>query len=217
MKIGVLGSGNVARTLAAAWATKGHKVFVGTREPNKPTVVEFVREHHNIIAGSLADAADFGDVILLAINPWTEIQAVLQPLAGKLKGKVLIDVSNNMTFTGQPALAFTDKSMGEYIQEAIPNAFVVKTLNITPAAMMVNPHQSGITPAIGWVSGNDESAKQTVSSLLKDLGWDEIVDLGSLHNSMLQENVGLILTLVVMGLPSSNQKVQSSPSIDRPG
>lgn len=204
MKISVLGSGNVARTLAAAWAANGHEVFMGAREPNKPTVAAFASDHPTIVAGSLADAADFGDIVLLAINPWTEIKTVLQPLADRLKGKVLIDVSNNMTFTGQPALAFTDRSMGEYIQQLVPDTFVVKTLNITPAEMMVDPHRSGIAPAIGWVSGNDKTAKQTVSSLLKDLGWDEIVDLGSLHNSILQENVGLILTLVVVGLPSKN-------------
>lgn len=200
MKIGILGSGTVALTLGKAWAEKGHAVYIGARNPQKPQVISLVQENATIQSGSVADAAAFGDVILLAINPWTEIEGALKPLQKVLSGKVLIDVSNNINFGDRPAMAFSDKSMGEYIQELLPHTSVVKTLNITPAAMMTNPHQSGISSAIGWVSGNSVDAKRIVSELVKDLGWDEVVDIGAVHNSMLQENIGLILTLIVTSL-----------------
>jgi len=88
-------------------------------------------------------------------------------LAQELKGKTVIDVSNNIDFgTGVATLAFTDRSMGEAVQSWLPDSHVVKTLNITPAAMTVQPSESGIVPAIGWVSGNDSGAKQQVTALL---------------------------------------------------
>ena len=200
MKIGILGSGTVALALGEAWAAKGHAVFIGARHSQKPTLKALLQRNQNIQTGALAQAATFGDVVLLAVNPWGEIAAVLHPLQGVLAGKILIDVSNNITFGDKPTLAFRDKSMGEYVQESVPQTHVIKTLNITPAAMMTDPHQSGINPAVGWVAGNNADAKQLVSGLVKDLGWDEVVDIGDIHSSMLQENVGLILTLVVTGL-----------------
>ena len=87
--------------------------------------------------------------------------------------------------------------MGEVIQSWLPEAHVVKTLNITPAPMMVHPIQSGIVPAVGWVSGNSNGAKQKVIALVKDLGWSEVADLGDIHQSRLQESVGLMLTIIV--------------------
>ncbi|HVI69427.1 MAG TPA: NAD(P)-binding domain-containing protein [Magnetospirillaceae bacterium] len=200
MKIGVLGSGTVAQTLAPAWAKAGHDILVGARDLHKQDVKQLSQKYSHLRIGTLAEAAAFGEVVLLAINPWTEIQHVLAPLKDTLKGKVIIDVSNNITFSERTALAFTDKSMGEYVQAIVPEAAVVKTLNITPAAMMVDPHQSDINPAIGWVAGNSTDAKEKVSLLVQDLGWDEVVDLGNLHASLLQENIGLILSLIVRSM-----------------
>ncbi len=200
MKIGILGSGKVALTLARAWAEKGHTIYIGARNPQNQKLATLIQHNPSIQAGSLADAAAFGDSILLAINPWTEIEGVIKPLQEILQDKLLIDVSNNINFGDKPGLAFSDKSMGEYIQALLPHTSVVKTLNITPAAMMVNPHQSGISPAISWVSGNNADANQAVSELVKDLGWDEVIDIGNIHSSMLQENIGLILTVIITSL-----------------
>lgn len=200
MKIGIVGSGNVAQALSKAWAAKGHEVLVGSRSPQKVASTEWLQAQQNIQTGSLEQTAQWGDVVLLAINPWTEIKNVLELLAHDLRGKVVIDVSNNIAFGDQPKLAFTDKSMGEYVQQLLPDAYVVKTLNITPAPMVVNPMQSGIDPAIGWVSGDNLDAKRTVTGLLNDLGWEEVFDLGGIHSAKLQENIGLILTLVISSL-----------------
>lgn len=192
MKIGIIGSGNVAQTLGKAWMNAGHDVLVGARN---------VKSYEQLKFGTQQEAASFGDVVLVAINPWTEIEAVVTSLTQELKGKTIIDVSNNIDFsTGVAALAFTDRSMGEAVQSWLPDSHVVKTLNITPAAMMVQPSESGIIPAIGWLSGNGRGAKQQVAALLTDLGWTEVVDLGDIHQSTLQESIGLTLSIIVMGV-----------------
>ncbi|HTE58601.1 MAG TPA: NAD(P)-binding domain-containing protein [Verrucomicrobiae bacterium] len=201
MKIGILGSGTVARTLGKAWAAKGHEICIGARNPAQEAIVAWQQTiGPKARVGSLQDAAAFGEVILIAINPWTEIEGAVTPLALELESKTIIDVSNNTDFGKvPPKMAFTDRSMGESIQSWLPESNVVKTLNITPAGMMINPGESGITPAVGWVSGNNEGAKQQVAALLKDIGWTEVTDLGDIHQSILQESIGLTLSIIVTG------------------
>lgn len=201
MNIGILGSGNVAQAVGAGLIATGHEVMVSSRDPRSEKVQQWLgkvgtRGH----AGSFAEAAHFGDAILLAINPWTEIEQLLRSLdASDLAGKTVIDPSNNIEFGAPPKLAFTDLSMGESVQRLLPGAHVVKTLTIVPAAMMVNPSRSNIPP-IQWIAGNDQAAKEQVTALLHDLGWSEVFDLGGIKLSRLQEAIGLMVTGIVMQL-----------------
>lgn len=91
------------------------------------------------------------------------------------------------------------------VQEWLPNSHVVKTLNLTPAPMMVDPGAIGIVPAIMWVAGNDSNAKTEVKNLLKDLGWEAVTDLGDIEQSRLQESMGLLLTLIVSSAVASQR------------
>lgn len=197
MKIGILGAGTVAHTLGRAWADTGHDVLIGTRSSKRNTGLKYE---------TMQKAALFGEVILVALNPWIEIENVVRSLTKELKGKTIIDVSNNIEFGKKlPSLAFTDRTMGEALQLWLPASNVVKTLNITPARMMVQPTDSGIIPAIGWVSGNSDTAKRQTITLLSDLGWTRIIDLGDISRSVLQESIGLTLSIIVMEVMAQKQ------------
>lgn len=197
MKIGIVGRGAVAQTLGKSWAAAGHEVYVGARDPQSEKLTSWAQAA-NVQTGSIEDVATFGEVILLAINPWTEIEPLVKKLQDRLAGKTVIDVSNNMDFAARPVrFAFSDKSMGQVVQDWIPKSHVVKTLNLTPAPMMVNPKASGIVPAIMWMAGNDKTAKEQTTKLVEDLGWEEVVDLGSIEQSRLQETMGLVSTIIV--------------------
>src|SRR5512145_26310 len=126
MKIGILGAGKVARILAEGFSNKDHQVSVGFRNPHSDKAVKFLAAvTGKVQTGTLSDAAKFGEVLILAINPWTEIQNVVQSIEGELfQSKPIIDVSNNIIFKGTPALAFTDISMGEYVQNLLPRSHV---------------------------------------------------------------------------------------------
>lgn len=201
MNIGILGSGNVAQAVGAGLIAAGHEVMVSSRDRRSEKVRQWwgkvgPRGH----AGSFAEAARFGDAILLAINPWTEIERLLRTLdASDLAGKAVIDPSNNIEFGLPPKLAFTDLSMGELVQRWLPGAHVVKTLTLVPATLMVNPHLNNIPP-IQWIAGDDQAAKERVTALLQDLGWSEVFDLGGIKLSRLQEAIGLMVTGIVMQL-----------------
>ena len=204
MKIGTLGAGKVAQTLGQGLIEKGHDVLIGARNATAEALVRWqerggVRGH----VGSIGDAAAFGDVILLAVNPWTAIEGVLRSVPVRdLRRKVLIDLSNNIEFGDAPKLAFHHASMGMLIQQWLPDTFVVKTLNIVPADLMVNPSVQGLVPSIMWVSGDNQGAKDTVTALLHDLGWEEVVDLGGIAPSRLQEALGLLTSIVVTNIIS---------------
>lgn len=207
MKIGILGSGNVAQAVGAGLIAAGHEVMVSSRDPESEKVRQWLEKvGHYGHAGSFAEAARFGDAILLAINPWTEIEQLLRSLdASDLASKTVIDPSNNIEFGAPPKLAFTDLSMGESVQRWLPGAHVVKTLTLVPAAMMVNPHMSNIPP-IQWIAGDDQPAKEQVTDLLHDLGWSEVLDLGGITLSRLQEAIGLMVTGIVMQLAQTTAK-----------
>jgi predicted dinucleotide-binding enzyme len=200
MNIGILGAGNVARALGEAFAAKGHAVRIGSRDPGSEKLRWTEKAGGSVAATTLADAAAFGDVVVLAIKTRTEKEAVLQSVGPQLAGKPLIDLSNNIAFGAAPKLAFRDQSMGQRVQEWAPAAWVVKTLNITTAALMRDPKAKGANPAMMWIAGDHPGAKKTVAELLRQTGWDEIVDLGGIETSRFQESVGLLFTIAFSDL-----------------
>ena len=195
MNIGIIGSGNVAHALATGWREAGHDILIGARIPKTNETEYGARSGGRL--GTPEDAARFGDAVLLAINPWTEIEAVLQGLGSVLDGKLLIDLSNNIEFASTPKFAFTERTMGQAIQAWAPNARVVKTLNCVTFEMMHRPHDRGVVPAVMWMSGDDAAAKTMTRNLIHDLGWDEVIDLGGLELTRLQEGLGLIFASAI--------------------
>jgi predicted dinucleotide-binding enzyme len=70
-------------------------------------------------------------------------------------------------------------SLGEEIQKLLPEANVVKTLNIVNCEVMVDPAKSGGDPTM-FISGNNNEAKEKVKGLLNQFGWKDIIDLGDI-------------------------------------
>jgi predicted dinucleotide-binding enzyme len=195
MKIGVIGSGIVAQTLAAKLIELGHDVAIGTRDPTK------LDEKKNM-TGSLRDwlgqvknkgkvlsfkeAALHGELLINATHGQTSVEALQMADAGKLGPKVLIDVANELDFSkGVPpgVLSSQERCLAERIQVAFPNLRVVKSLNTIAATVMVNPRGLKDGDHTVFVAGDDRDAKAKVSDLLKSFGWVDILDLGPLSAS----------------------------------
>jgi len=202
MKIGILGAGTIGKTVGAAWAEAGHEIFLGSRDARHEQLRLWQRQQEGRIRlVSIIEAAEKGELLLLAINPWTEIEKVLMAVQPHIEGKVLMDVSNNIDFTAQPPrLAFRDRSLAQAIQDWAPKAHVVKALNLLPASMIVKPGLQGLVPAVTWVSGDHAPAKDVAKNLIHDLGWEEVIDVGDLSASRLQESTALAMTLVISSL-----------------
>ena len=186
MKIGVLGSGDVGRSLGLGFASHGHDVVIGTRHPDKPELAEWkkkVGKHGSV--GSFSDAAAHGEVLVLAVMGQAA-EAVID-LAGpkRLEGKVLIDVTNPLDFSsGMPPGLFvgTTDSLAERIQRKVPKAKVVKAFNIVSNETMITPTMKDGTPDM-IIAGNDAGAKGTVADLLREFGWGEPIDIGGIDGA----------------------------------
>lgn len=180
MKIGIVGSGVVAQTLAAGLAAHGHAVMLGTREPAK--LGEWAAAHSAVKVGQMAEAAAFGDIGILAVKG-TAAEAALQATdAGRtLAGKPLLDATNPIADAppdGGVLRFFTslDDSLMERLQRAYPAVRFVKAFNSVGSALMIDPKLPGGRPTM-FIAGNDEAAKTTATTLLAEVGWDA-ADMG---------------------------------------
>ncbi len=193
MKVGILGSGDVGKALGRGFVKHGHEVKIGTREPGK--LAEWAKEvGARGSVGSFADAAKFGEVVILA-TLWTGTHPAIE-LAGAehFKGKVVIDATNPLDFShGMPprlALGHTD-SGGEQVQRWLPHAHVVKAFNTVGNAVMVDPEfPGGIKPDM-FIAGNDAGAKQKVTEILTEFRWNTL-DLGGIEGARLLEPMCLV-------------------------
>jgi len=183
MKVGVLGSGDVGRALAAGFVKHGHDAMLGTRDPRKPDIQEWVRNTAGARAGTFDEAARFGEIVVLAVLG--RIAESVIDLAGveNIVGKTLIDATNPLA--DEPpvngVLKYTtgpNESLGEQIQAKVPLAHVVKAFNSVGNALMVNPEFSQGTPTM-FLCGNSEEAKSRVADIARQFGW-EPYDCGSI-------------------------------------
>jgi len=186
MKIAVLGTGNVGKTIGNRLIELGHNVCMGSRTADNAKAIEFAAiKPEQTTNGTYADAAQFGELIFNCTSGMGSINAL--ELAGddNLKGKILIDVSNPLDASQgfPPSLSICNtNSLGEEIQSRFPDLKVVKTLNTMWCGLMVNPQMINQGDHQVFMSGNDSEAKQKVSEVLKSFGWPEasILDLGDI-------------------------------------
>jgi len=193
MNIGILGTGVVGQTLAAGLAAKGHVIKIGTRDPKAEKIQSWLKDAaKSISVGTFAEAAQFGEVVILATQWGGTENAIQLTGADTLAGKTVIDVTNPLGAgpDGTPwAVGYTD-SAGERVQRWLPKAHVVKAWNHMPAAVMVDANVFGDT-ASAFIAGENAGAKQTVSELLRGFGFDPI-DLGGIQEARLTEALTML-------------------------
>jgi predicted dinucleotide-binding enzyme len=182
MKIGIIGSGEVAQTLGSGFLKHGHEVMLGTREVAK--LADWTKANPKGRAGSFADTAKFADVAVLAVKGTITADAVRAAGAANLANKVVIDATNPIADAPpvNGVLRFTtnlDESMLERVQREFPGIRFVKAFNSVGSGRMVNPQFAGGKPTM-FICGNDAVAKQTVTGLLDQFGW-EAADMGAVE------------------------------------
>ena len=197
MKIAVLGTGTVGRTVAARLFGLGHEVTIGTRDPQvtlartepdgmgNPPYADWAADHAGVSLATFADAAAAAELVVNATSGHGAMPALEAAGADNLADKIILDISNPLDFSnGFPPTLFvkdTD-SLGEQVQRAFPQARVVKTLNTLTAELMVHPKNLGQESSV-FVSGDDAEAKATVTELLESFGHTDVIDLGDISTA----------------------------------
>jgi predicted dinucleotide-binding enzyme len=201
MRIGVLGTGMVGEAIATKLVTLGHEVRMGARSAtNEKAAAWAAGAGERASHGTFADAADFGELVFNCTSGVASLDALAQAGAAQLDGKILVDVANPLDFSrGMPpslTVCNTD-SLGERIQRAYPAARLVKALNTTNAAVMVNPSSVPGEHDL-FLCGDDAEAKTRVTALLRSFGWRTVHDLGDITGARGMEMI-LPLWLRLMG------------------
>jgi 8-hydroxy-5-deazaflavin:NADPH oxidoreductase len=180
MRVGILGSGDVAQTLGSGLMAIGHTVMFGTRDPDK--LREWADKHSGAMVGSFADAATHGEILVLAVKGAHAIAALRLAGAANLSGKPVMDATNPIA--DAPPIDgvlqyFTtmNDSLMEQLQREFADANFVKAFSSVGAMLMVNPVMPGGPPTM-FICGNNESAKATVGGIVTSFGW-EVMDLGT--------------------------------------
>ena len=182
MKAGVLGSGTVATTLASGFLKHGHEVLLGSRTPEK--LRDWAAANPAGKTGSFAEAAAFGEVVVLAVKGEAAVEALRRAGEENLAGKVVIDACNPIA-EAPPVHGilkfFTtlNESLMEQLQKQFAKARFVKAFNSVGAPFMVNPDFKGGPPTM-FICGNDEAAKKAVTGILDQFGW-ESADMGGVE------------------------------------
>lgn len=185
MKIAVLGAGQVGGAIGGAWSKLCHDVRFGVPDPTS-------NKYANLLNLTRpAEAARDAEVVVLA-TPWGVVEQALKD-AGDLGGKVLIDATNPLNWSKDAglslAMGFTD-SGGEAVQRWAPGARVVKSLNQTGFENMGAAARYPARPVM-YLAGDDAGAKEIVSRLVADLGFDP-VDAGALQSARLLEPLAML-------------------------
>ena len=180
MKVGVLGSGDVAKVLAAGFLKHGHDTMVGTRDRAK--LAAWAAQNRSGRVGNFSETAAFGEIVVLAVKGTAAADALRAAGAPNLAGKPVIDATNPIADAppSNGVLSFftnLDEASMERLQREFAQARFVKAFNSVGSNRMVNPQFAGGKPTM-FICGNDENAKLLVTGVLTEFGW-ETEDLGA--------------------------------------
>ena len=183
-RVGILGSGDVAKQLGHGFAKHGYEVMLGTREPTKLDAWKKEVGSKGSV-GSFSQAASFADLVVLATHGAATEAAIDLAGVAHFSGKVVLDATNPLDFShGMPPGLFvgTTDSLGERIQRKVPTAKVVKCFNTVGNVRMIDPKfQAG--PVRMLICGNDPAAKRRVDEILRELGWAGALDVGAIDGA----------------------------------
>ncbi len=181
MKIGIIGSGVVAETLAQGFLKFGYETMISSRSEEKRAIME-AEIGNGIKTGDFNEAAAFGDTLVLALKGTVALKGLKEMNASNLEGKIMIDATNPISDAHPPENGvlryFTnlDRSLMEELQEAFPFTRFVKAFSMIGSLHMVNPDFEGGPPTM-FICGNDDEARHIVTNLLIEFGF-EVEDMG---------------------------------------
>ncbi|MGP8072377.1 MAG: NADPH-dependent F420 reductase [Thermoplasmata archaeon] len=206
MKVGILGSGDVAKALAAGFLATGHTVRLGSRTPESEGLLDWKKKAGATAStGTFADTAEWGELLVLATRGVENANTLRLAGPKHFVGKVVIDVTNPLIMAPNApptmSVGHTD-SAGEGVQRLLPGAKVVKAFNSVGNSLMFRPQLPGGPPTM-FYCGNDDGAKRQVAEILTAFGWESI-DVGGIESSRFVEKLCLLWVTSAMRLGNWN-------------
>jgi predicted dinucleotide-binding enzyme len=184
VKIGILGSGDVGKTLAKGLLKYDYQVMIGSDHVEK--LEEFKKENSKVETGTFEQSAQWADLVVLCVKG-TVAEKIVEKTKTNLFGKIVVDTTNPIADAPPEngVLKFftsLEESLMERLQKIAPDAQFVKALNSIGSGLMINPDfGGGIRPTM-FMCGNNEDAKKKVSEILQKFGF-EVEDVGKVESA----------------------------------
>jgi 8-hydroxy-5-deazaflavin:NADPH oxidoreductase len=184
-KVGIIGSGDVGKTLAKGFLKHGYEVAIGSDHIEK--LAEFKRENPQVETATFEQATQPGDITVLCIKG-TVAEKITEKVKRHLSGKTVIDTTNPIADAPLPqngVLKFftsLDESLMERLQKIAPDAQFVKAFNSIGSGLMINPNFGDNTKPTMFICGNNDDAKKKVHEILEKFGF-EIEDMGKAESA----------------------------------
>jgi predicted dinucleotide-binding enzyme len=212
MKIGVIGSGRIGSTIGALWVKAGHEVMFSDRDPEQvkraidglgPGLKPKAR------AGSVAEAAAFGDAVLIAV-PYAALPAIEQQVGATLRGKVVVDPNNPVpSRDGEMATQAREKGAGTSTAALLPGTRVVRAFNSWGYGVMAREANRPAPRMAIPVAADDPVAMKVGLQLVSDAGFDAVA-AGNLAASKAFD-LGSSVSGRVLTAPELRQALQLKP------
>ena len=181
MRIAIIGAGNVGSGLGRAFATEGHAIVFGVRDPDSAKTTEALAGTPGATAMSPARAVEGADVIVFALR-WDGVAGTVADMPS-LDGRVVIDAMNR--FGGDTA-----RSTTQDLADLLPGARLAKAFDTTGFENFTTAHARR-TPAAMFVAGDDAEAKRVAMDLATQIGF-EAEDAGPLANARALEEMARV-------------------------
>jgi predicted dinucleotide-binding enzyme len=184
VKIGILGSGDVGKTLAKGFLKYDYQVMIGSDHVEK--LEEFKKENSKVETGTFEQSAQWADLVVLCVKG-TVAEKIVEKTKTNLFEKIVVDTTNPIADAPPEngVLKFftsLEESLMERLQKIVPDAQFVKALNSIGSGLMINPDfGDGIKPTM-FICGNNEDAKKKVSEILQKFGF-EVEDVGKVESA----------------------------------
>lgn len=195
MKIAFLGYGNVGAPLADHLQRLGHEVTLAATDTTSDGVRKALARNDGLKVSAVETTVAAADVVFLA-TPFGANEALLRPLAGELRGKILVDCTNPVG----PGLTHglgSAQSGSEFLQKLLPETRVVKAFSIYGFENFEdNRYPASSVKPVMMFCGNDADAKATASGLITELGWEPL-DVGGLEQALHLEHMTLLWVRMV--------------------
>lgn len=208
MRIGILGTGNLAATLGQAWARSGHHVIIGGRSQTRADLTaNVIGDQARAVAAE--DLAAQSDVIVIAVA-WEGLDtalAVAHAPEGAFADKTVIDCTNALDFATGLLIPSTG-SAAQHISDVATGAHVVKALHLYAGQSWLDPHVT--EPRTVAICGDDQPSLDTTSALIRDLGASAAVIGGLEHARQLEDVAGFVISVVAAG----HNPVTAVPSVE---
>jgi len=174
MRIGVIGSGHIGGTIGGLWVKDGHNVLFSSRHPEE--LKELVAGLGELAqAGTVAQAIEFGDALLIAV-PYGALPQIGRDYGAALKGKIVLDACNAVPARdGSIADEVERGGIGVTSQKYLVGTRLVRAFNTMNYKIFANEANRPAPKLAIPIAGDDVQAVQVAAGLVRDAGFDPVV------------------------------------------